>query len=229
MHIGNTLVLTALLISVVGCSTGKLSVFSNPPEAKLYARPIGGGDLKLVGTTPYFIDSNEFEKRFGVGGAVYMEIHKPGFKVDKLYVTEISKIDLAIKRDLEPTRDRLAQEWLNKNVSKMFEIRRLVESKRLGEALNQIRQVKEELPLVSAVHELEGGILLLKGDYRSAVDAYRLSVKLNPDNTEAAKMVRYLERTYGFPKETEVADLQGPLPLKDREPASDSEESEEEE
>lgn len=195
------------LASLTGCATGQVSVFTNPPEAKLYARPIGGGDLQFLGNTPLFLSASDLEKRFGGGGAVYFEIRKDGYKNDNMFVTEVSKIDLSIKRDLEPTRDRLAQEWLNRNVSKMFEIRRLVESKRLSEALSQIRQVKTELPLVSAVHELEAGILLLMGDYRSSVDAYRLAVKLNVDNTEAAKMVRYLERTYGFPKETSVADL----------------------
>lgn len=201
------LILVLGVAGLTGCATGKISVFTNPPEAKLYARPIGGGDLQFLGNTPMFLSASDLEKKFGGSGAVYFEIRKDGYKNDNMFVTEVSKIDLSIKRDLEPNRDRLAQEWLNRNVSKMFEIRRLVESKRLSEALSQIRQVKTELPLVSAVHELEGGILLLMGDYRSAVDAYRLSIKLNVDNTEAAKMVKYLERTYGFPKETEVADL----------------------
>ncbi len=209
------------LMAITACSTGKLSVFSNPPDAQIYARPVGGGDLKLLGKTPFFVDSAEFEEMYGRGGAFYLELRKAGYKTDSMYITEVAKIDLSIKRDLQPQRDLLSQEWLNRNVSKMFEIRRLVESKRLGEALNQIRQVKSELPLVSAVHELEGGILLLKGDYRSSVDAYRLAVKLNPENTEAAKMVKYLERTYGFPKETDVADLPGALPVKeDRVPSS---------
>lgn len=215
------ILLITLSLSIFGCATGQVSIFTNPPDAEVYARPIGGGDLKLLGKTPYFISSSDMQKKYGANGPVYLEIRKQGYKNDSIYITEIARIDLAIKRELEPVRDRLSQEWLNRNVSKMFEIRRLVESKRYGEALSQIRNVKIELPLVSAVHELEGGVLLLKGDYRSAVDAYRLATKLNPENTESAKMVRYLERTYGFPKETDVSDWKGSLPESDRKPGSD--------
>lgn len=209
-----------VVFALTACSTGKVNIFTNPPEAQVYAKPIGHGELKLIGKTPYSIDSTEFEKIYGKGGAVYLEIKKEGFKSDSFFITEISRVDLSINRNLELERDRLSQEWLNVHVTNMFEIRRLIESRRFTEAMNQIGEVKKQLPLVSAVHELEGGILLLKGDYRSSVDAYRLAVKLNPENTEAAKMVKYLERTYGFTREVNISEYEGPLPGLERKPSS---------
>lgn len=219
----HTLILL-LFVVLTGCSTGQVSVFSNPPEAEVFAKPVGGAELTLLGKTPTFISSSDLQKKYGSGGPMYLEIRKNGYKTDSFYLSEVTRTDLAIKRELEPVRDRLSQEWLNRNVVKMFEVRRLVEAKRYNEALNQIREAKQELPLVSTVHELEAGILLLKADYRSAVDSYRTALRLNPGNIEAQKMVKYLERTYGYTPEVEISDYKGKLPQSEgRKPTSSEE------
>ena len=215
-------ILSLLLITsaTLGCSVTNVKVHTNPSGADVYARPVGGGDLQLVGKTPLFIESRELDQKFGNGaGAIYMEFRKDGYKTDKLFVTEISRIDLSINKDMVPKRDLEMQYWMNHHISEMFEVRRLVNAKRYGVALEKIRQLKEESPMISKVHEMEAGVLLLKRSYREALDAYRLSIKYDPENQEAVKMVRYLERTYGFPKQIEYADHFKNIPG-DRKPTS---------
>lgn len=218
--------LTLILAATLGCSITNVKIHTNPSGAEVYARPVGGGELQLVGTTPLFIDSREMDQKFGAGaGAVYMEFHKDGFKKDSLFVTELSRVDLSINKDLKPKRDLEMQYWMNHHISEMFEVRRLVNAKRYSEALRKIRELKKESPMISKVHEMEGGVLVLKRDYRDALDAYRLATKFDPENREALKMVRYLERTYGFARVIEYAD-QKKIPG-DRRPSSSSKENKE--
>ena len=219
--------LLLILTATLGCSVANVKIHTNPSGADVYARPVGGGDMQLVGKTPIFIDSREMDQKFGNGaGAIYMELRKDGYKTDKLFVTEISRIDLSINKDLKPKRDLEMQYWMNHHISEMFEVRRLVNAKRYGIALQKIRELKKESPMISKVHEMEAGVLLLKRNYREALDAYRLSVKYDPENREAVKMVRYLERTYGFPKQIEYADHYKKIPG-DRKPSSSDEKKKE--
>jgi hypothetical protein len=213
------LFLITLLATLTACTSAMVSIHSSPNGAEVYGRPIGGGDLRLLGTTPFLMRSSEFAEQFGsLDGAAYVELRKDGFKPAPFYVTEISKLDLTINKDMEPKRDLEMQLWLNDQVAGMFEVRRLVDAQRLEEALLRIREIKKETPMVSAIHEMEGGVLILKRAYRSALDAYRLAVKFNPENMEATKMIRYLEKTYNFPRQLDITDVNLPS---ERAPASE--------
>lgn len=197
-----------ILVFTSACTTSLLKIHSNPSGAEVYARPLGGGDFQLLGLTPVQMKSEDFDERFGeLTGAAYIEIRKDGFKTDQFFVTEISRIDLSINKDLQPKLDLEMQYWLNQQVSGMFEVRRLVDAKRYNEALLLVRDIKKETPMVSTVHQMEAGILLLKGDYRGALDAYRLAFKYDSESLEAVKMVKYLEKTYGFPKQLDISEV----------------------
>lgn len=190
-----------LLFALVGCASTKVSILTNPDGATVYAKPVGDAKLIELGTTPLYLKNTDLEKKYGGSGAVYVEIHKDGYKPDTFFVTEISQVDLNVIRELRPIRDLEQQRWLNVQVDQMFEVRRLVQAKRYDDAMFIVRELKKQIPMVASVHELEGGIFLLKRKYREALDAFRLALKYNPENVEAAKVIRNLERTYGFPRE----------------------------
>jgi len=187
-------------------------VQTNPPQADVYAKPVGSAQPQLIGKTPLQITNKELEKNFGGSGALVFEIHKEGFKVDTFFVTELSKIDLAVVRDLQPKRDLEVQTWLNGHIGQMFEVRRLVQAARYDEALRIVRELKKETPQVATLHEMEGGIYLMQREYKSALDAYRVALKYDTERTEAAKMVKYLEQTFGFARDVDIADTKLPPP-----------------
>ncbi len=208
-----------LLFLITGCSTAKISLHTSPPGADVYAKSVGDKEVKLIGKTPLTISNTDIEKEYGGSGAVYIEFRKDGYKTDSLYVTEISHVDLHVNRDMEPKRDLEYQEWLNTHIAEMFEVRRLVQLNHFDQALKILSRLKQSTPMVSTVHEMEGGVLLMSHKYRDALEAYRLAVKYDPERVEAVKMVRYLENTYGFTKETDIADLHKPLETEVRSPA----------
>lgn len=217
---GGWVIFLLILLNLSGCTTAKIRVHSNPSGADVFARAVGGGRLQRIGQTPLFVDSGELSDKFGLAGALYLEIHKDGHRPDNFFVTEVSKIDLNINRDLIPIRDLDQQLWLNGHIESLFEVRRLVEAKRFDEGLRIIRKLREQTPYVATIHELEGGIYLLQGQHRDALDSFRLAMKYNPENPDTVKMVRHLERTLGVPREVDVTEV--PLPTStEREPTSE--------
>ncbi|MCB0350323.1 MAG: hypothetical protein KDD38_04010 [Bdellovibrionales bacterium] len=210
-----------LTLALVGCSTAKISLHTSPPGADVYAKSVGDKEVKLIGKTPLNITNTDLEKEYGGSGAVYIEFRKDGYKTDGVYVTEISHVDLNINRDMVPKRDLEYQEWLNTHISDMFEVRRLVQLNHYDQALKILARLKEATPMVSTIHEMEGGVLLMSHKYRNALESYRLAVKYDPERVEAVKMVRYLENTYGFTKEVDIADTMKPLEVESRSPAGD--------
>ena len=200
-----SLLLSCILTSA--CTTATINLHTNPPGAEVYARSIGGKDLVLLGKTPISISNYDIDKKSNGSGAAYIEFRKDGYKPDTMYITEIARVDLSIHRDLIPKRDLEYQSWLNHHISEMFEVRRLAQVGQYDEALQIIERLKLETPMVSTVHEMEGGLLVLKQKYRDALNAYRLAVKYDPERVEAVKMVKYLETTFGFAKEVDMADI----------------------
>ncbi|MCB0386522.1 MAG: hypothetical protein KDD43_14105, partial [Bdellovibrionales bacterium] len=182
----------AMIVVVVGtgCTTAKVRVHTNPSGADVYVRSVGEGRLQRIGQTPLFVNSEELREKYGLVGAVYMEIRKEGHKPDSFFITELSKIDLNVNRDLVPIRDLEQQRWLNGHIETLFEVRRLVEAKRYDEAMRIIRNLRDVTPYVATIHELEGGIYLLKGQHRDALDSFRMAMKYNPENPDTVKMVR---------------------------------------
>lgn len=212
----NFLILSVLFLS--GCTTTKISLHTSPPGAEVYARAVGDKDLVLLGKTPLFITNQNLDKKNNGSGAVYVEFRKDGYKSDSVYITEVSRVDLIIQREMQPKRDLEYQTWLNSHIDEMFEARRLAQSGYNDEALKIIERLKEQTPMVSALYEMEGGILMLKGHYQAALNAYRMAVKYDPESTDSVKMVRYLESTFGFKREVDMSDTRMPasrLPIQE--------------
>ncbi len=201
-----------VLVASMGCTTTRVSVLTNPSGANVYAKPVGSAQPTLMGQTPLQFTNKELEKEFNGSGALVLEIQKEGFKTDTLFITELSKIDLNIVRDLAPKRDLEVQTWLNGHIGSMFEVKRLVQAQRYEEALRIVRELKKETPMVATLYEMEGGIYLMQREYKSALDSYRVALKYDNERTEAFKMVKYLEQTFGFAKEVDIADTKLPPP-----------------
>lgn len=203
-------------MSIIGCSTTQISVHTNPAGADVFARPVGGGDYRLMGKTPLFLTNLQLEKNYSGSGAVQFQVRMEGYKPDDFIITEVSKVNLAINRELQPKRDLEMQAWLNTHISTMFMVREMVAANRYKEALATVNKLKEQTPNVATLHQMEGGIQLLLRDYAAALRAYRMASKLDPENNEAIKMVRHLEKTYGYRREVDIFDTEL---LKEREPA----------
>jgi tetratricopeptide (TPR) repeat protein len=109
-------------------------------------------------------------------------------------ITELSAVDLKVKMELMAESGLEDQRRLNWIVDSLFEVKRLVSAKRYDDAIELLKKVKEAVPQVSAVYELEGGIYFIQNKLHAALDSYTMSVRYNPKNMESIRMKEFVEQ-----------------------------------
>ena len=187
-----------LSIALVGCATTRISLFTNPNGAQVYAKPLGSGQLQLLGETPLTVSGDQIEKVYSGSGPVLLEFRKEGFQTTTTLVTELSSQDLNINMEMTPSAGLEDMQGLNTLIETLFECQRLVKVHRYDEALARLKEIERKAPQISTIYEMEGGIYYLQRKYQDALDAYRLAVRYNPKNVEALRMRGLLEKTFGI-------------------------------
>jgi tetratricopeptide (TPR) repeat protein len=177
-----------LLLTACGSKSTYITFESVPNGADIYVKPIDQQEYRQIGITPLNFRADEIEKKYSGSGPISVQYRKAGFAEASVIITELSAIDLKVKMELISESGLDDQRQLNWIIDTMFEIRRLVSAKRYEDALKKIDKVKETVPQVSAVYELEGGIFYLLHKYSAALDAYSAAVRYNPKNLDNIRM-----------------------------------------
>lgn len=179
---------TGMILFSCGTTTTRINFDSSPSKADIYIRTHSNDEYKKIGETPLVYRADEIERKLEGSGPLEIEYRKKGYRNSSVYVTELSAMDLEIEMELISENGLEDQKLLNWVIDSMFEIKRLVSTKRYDDALSKIKSVKEAVPQVSAVYELEGGIYFLQRKYFYALDAYETAVRYNPNNLELIRM-----------------------------------------
>lgn len=179
-----------------GCASTRVGLFTNPPGAKVFGKPLGSGRFELLGETPITVSADQIEKNYKGSGPVLVEFRKEGFQTNTVLVTELSSQDLNINAELVALGGLEDLERVNYLIDSLFECQRLVKVQRYEEALTRLKELEKAAPQVSTIYELQGGIYYLQQKYRDALDAYRLAVRYYPKNVEALRMRNMLENKY---------------------------------
>lgn len=195
--VGRVALLMFISMAVSGCATTRVGLFTNPPGAQVFAKPVGGRFIQL-GETPLNVTADKIEKEYGGSGPVLIEFRKEGFQKSSTLVTELSSQDLNINTELVPQVGLEDLQRINAIIETMFECQRLVKVGRYDEAMTRLKQLEKEAPQISITYEMQGGIYYLQKKYPDALDAYRLSIRYNPRNAEALRMRDMLENKFGI-------------------------------
>ena len=187
LHSFVVLILGVLLTSC-GTTRTQISFDSSPSKAEIYLRTHSHEEFKKIGETPLVYRADDIEKDLEGSGPLEVEFRKKGYRKSSVFVTELSSLDLEIKMEMISENGLEDQKLLNWVIDSMFEIKRLVTTKRYEDALSMIKKVKEAVPQVSAIYELEGGIYFLQRKYFYALDSYETAVRYNPNNLELIRM-----------------------------------------
>ena len=183
---------TSFMLMLVFVSCGSKSTYitfeSVPNGAEIYVKPIDQQSFKKIGITPLNFRADEIEKKYNGSGPISVEYRKLGFTSSNVIITELSSIDLKVRMELLSESGLDDQKQLNWVIDTIFEVKRLATAKRYLDALKKIEQVKETVPQVSAVYELEGGIFYLLKKFSAAFDSYSAAVRYNPKNLEIIRM-----------------------------------------
>jgi hypothetical protein len=203
----NIFITILAIVLIAGCSSMTLTVNSVPEKAKVFVRPVGGGELTEVGVTPAVIGADKLKSAGGDSGPIIVEIHKDEFVVEKVLVTETSAADMKLDFALRLLDDQQGQgpgkgmedaQNLNQAIDRLFEVRKFISLESYSQALGHLKLIEEKWPYLSATYEMKGGILFLQKKYRDALAAYSLAIKYNPASVSSSQMQESLEKQLGI-------------------------------
>jgi hypothetical protein len=177
-----------MLLASCGSKSTYITFESVPNAVDIYVKPIDQDAYRKIGVTPLNFRADEIEKKYSGSGPITVQYRKDGFTEKSIIITELSAIDLKVKMELISESGLDDQRQLNWVIDTMFEVKRLVSAKRYDDALKKIEKIKDTVPQVSAVYELQGGVFFLLQKYSAAFDSYSAAVRYNPKNLENIRM-----------------------------------------
>jgi tetratricopeptide (TPR) repeat protein len=193
---------------MMGCASSTMTVNSVPEKAKVFVRPVGGGELVEVGITPAVISEEKLRSAGGESGPVFVEVQKEQFQPQRVLVTETAATDMKLDFALQladentglqgPGRGIEDAQSLNMAIDRLFEVRKFISLESYDQALNHLKVLEQKWPYISAAYEMKGGILFLKKKYRDALAAYSMSLKYNPNSVPSKQMRDSLETQLGI-------------------------------
>ncbi len=192
-----------LLMAVsLGCSAltscGTVAIRSSPADAEISLMQPGRADPKPLGKTP-------FEGKLGDlgsaanSGPIILQIKKPGYITQSLYVPNASGSRIEFDTNLKPVNPGSFAD-MNKIVKLVLQAEREIMMKQVDEALKTASNIKAINDNIAMAWEIEGAAYFVKGDLAKAKVAWLRSLEIDPENPETTKMLSTIDEKLGTKK-----------------------------
>lgn len=183
----------------IGCATSSLRVNSAPEGAEVSLISRDRTPVK-VGKTPLDIDSRNFPELFQ--DSMQVEVTKEGFSplsvvVPKLPVGGVGRINLNLQTAELPKVCQNQSESTNVLAKGIADAASLVSRKRLDEASRLLEDLSSKFGTVPVIHDLLGNVYFLQKNLDRALESYRRSNRLNPNNIDTLRMIERIEKVQG--------------------------------
>lgn len=185
---------TAVASLLAGCASPQVNFFTNPPQARVYSKPLGEGKRTLVGVTPLSTSAKVLAANTQSSGPLLIEFEKEGFETKSMVLSDINVNNLLLNVELQPAFGVADQGTMNWLVENSFEVQRLVKARRLDEAQKLLGEMKKVAPNVATTHEMLAGIYYVKRQYNDAFASYSEALRHNPKSSEALRMTSFLKQ-----------------------------------
>lgn len=184
------------LTFILNASTfaGAFVVNSSPKDCEVFVIDAETGKKSALGKTPF---ESSLEQVVGGGdGAVQLEVSKPGFIPYHIALPISVGADIKVFANLEVERDVKMTQDFDLLVGDLFDVLRMVRVKDYNNSFSKLEKLEKRFPHFSIIFEMKGMISYLKKNYKEALNFYRKSFGLNPQNQEAYRMKVYLEKKF---------------------------------
>lgn len=206
-----------LLCSFSACTTqGTINLVTYPESADVFLSQ--GTNKQLLGKSPVKIDlssvmapNNPF---------ILIEVKKDDFQTQTLTLPrELQSFNHEIKLSLIPTEiskqtiiqqqkeasenagkekcEAVSQETLKNLAQGVAIVQALILRQDYELANVRLATLMTDFPNISVLHDLMGNVYYMRRDYNHALESYRRSLEINPQNTTTAEMVKRLENLTG--------------------------------
>jgi tetratricopeptide (TPR) repeat protein len=186
----------ALLTSMLA-QAEQLKLKSDPADATVFIRDLGGTQNNKVGNTPYEGNILDLASNYAKSNFFLVVIEKVGYETQSILLSDLLKSDIELSITLTPKEDILHFRKIEKSINDMFEAQRLMRSQQFDDAITLLKTVEIDQPKFSLVPELIGSTYYLKKDYRASLTWYEKAYRMNPENKDAFIMKSYLKKSLG--------------------------------
>jgi tetratricopeptide (TPR) repeat protein len=177
---------------------GTVAIRSNPSEAEVSLMQPGRSDPKPLGKTPYEGKLGDLGSAAN-SGPIVIQIKKPGFITQNLYVPNASGSRIEFDTNLKPINPGSFAD-MNKIVKLVLQAEREIMTKQVDEALKTAAAIKIMNDNIAAAWEIEGAANFVKGDLTKAKLAWQRSLEIDPENPETVKMLSTIDQQSGGKK-----------------------------
>ena len=182
-----------------GCASSSLRVNSSPEGADVSLIAKDRPPMK-VGKTPFEIDSKNYPELFK--DSMQVEVSKEGHSplsvvVPRLPTGGVGRINLNLQATELPKVCQNQAESTNVLAKGIADAASLVSRKRLDEAARLLEELSSKYGTVPVIHDLLGNVYFLQKNLDRALDSYRRSNRLNPNNIDTLRMIERIEKVQG--------------------------------
>lgn len=190
----------ALCMFALGaCATSTLKVSSLPEGADVSILAPDRAPVK-IGKTPLEIESRTYPELFK--DSVQVQVAKDGHSpltvlVPRLPSGGIGRINLNLQQAELPKVCQNQSDAINVLAKGIADSASLVQRKRMDEAIRLLEDLSSKFGTVPVVHDLLGNVYFLQRNMDRALESYRRSNKLNPNNIDTIRMIERIEQLQG--------------------------------
>jgi tetratricopeptide (TPR) repeat protein len=178
-------------------SAEQLKLKSDPADAKVFIRDLGGIQNIKIGNTPYEGNILDLATNYAKSNFFLVVIEKDGYESQSILLSDLLKSDIELNINLSPKEDILYFRKLDKSMNDMMEAQRLLRAQQYDEAISLLKNVETDQPKLSIVPELIGSAFYLKKDQRNSLTWFEKAYRMNPENKDAYTMKSYLRKALG--------------------------------
>jgi tetratricopeptide (TPR) repeat protein len=189
-------IFTVFLISFAA-NAEKLKLKSDPPDATVFIRDLGGVQNVKVGSTPYEGNLLDLATNYAKSNFFLVVIEKNGYETQSILLSDLLKSDIELSINLLPKDDILHFRKIEKSINDLFESQRLMRAQQYDQAITLLKTIETEQPKISIVPEMLGSAFYLKKDQRASLTWYEKAYRMNPENKDAFTMKAYLKKALG--------------------------------
>lgn len=182
-----------------GCATSTLKVSSLPEGADVSIVAPDRAPVK-IGKTPLEIESRIYPELFQ--DTVQVQVAKEGHSPLTVLVPRLpnggtGRINLNLQQSELPKVCQSQSDSINLLAKGIADSASLVQRKKMDEAVRLLEDLSSKFGTVPVVHDLLGNVYYLQRNMDRALESYRRSNKLNPNNIDTIRMIERIEQLQG--------------------------------
>lgn len=187
------------MLALGGCATSTLKVSSLPEGADVSIIAPDRAPVK-IGKTPLEIESRIYPELFQ--DSVQVQVAKDGHSPLTVLVPRLpnggtGRINLNLQQSELPKVCQNQSDSINLLAKGIADSASLVQRKKMDEAVRLLEDLSSKFGTVPVVHDLLGNVYYLQRNMDRALDSYRRSNKLNPNNIDTIRMIERIEQLQG--------------------------------